>query len=430
MKIKKNNGITLIALVITIIVMLILVAVTITIAVNGGIFKYAGKATRDTKTAKQEEQKIGLGYIQVDNKEYSSFDNYFAGKAEEVFSEIYTETEAYVENGVTTAWIPKGFAVGISEGINKVADGLVIQDRNGNQFVWIPTQASTDEEFEDLRIAITSFNEPLSSGAAQWELDEYSSMKSSVIEKGGFYIGRFEAGIPIAEEPRNYVLSGTDQNLGTNTVVVKRDCYPYNCVSWGNSMTDINNDISTTLYGPPTNVNLGKGAVFLSRNMYQADDDDYGAVSTLCYGVEWDAMLSFIGKINDSDYTSWGNFSTNTGDTWEITRQTAKYSDDYGATWKSISDEIDKKKTKTEEEAILLTTGANDNFKVKNIYDIAGNCNEWTMEACNTNNRTARGGCYRYEGVDEHGPFISFRGPINSTCYNDSFRPALFIKID
>ena len=52
---KRKNGITLIALVITIIVMLILVAVTINIAVNGGLFDYAGKAAQDTETKKQEE---------------------------------------------------------------------------------------------------------------------------------------------------------------------------------------------------------------------------------------------------------------------------------------------------------------------------------------------------------------------------------------
>lgn len=55
---KKNNGITLIALVITIIVMLILVAVTITMAVNGGLFSYAGKATNDTKIKMQEELEL------------------------------------------------------------------------------------------------------------------------------------------------------------------------------------------------------------------------------------------------------------------------------------------------------------------------------------------------------------------------------------
>ena len=56
--IKQAKGITLIALVITIIVMLILVAVTITIAVNGGLFGYASKATKDTEFAKNAEKEL------------------------------------------------------------------------------------------------------------------------------------------------------------------------------------------------------------------------------------------------------------------------------------------------------------------------------------------------------------------------------------
>ena len=61
------NGITLIALVITIIVMLILAAVSITMAVNGGLFGYAGNASQETKIARDEEIEYGnvaddLGY--------------------------------------------------------------------------------------------------------------------------------------------------------------------------------------------------------------------------------------------------------------------------------------------------------------------------------------------------------------------------------
>ena len=55
---RKNKGITLIALVITIIVMLILVAVTISMAVNGGLFGYAGNAARGTEAEKQKETRL------------------------------------------------------------------------------------------------------------------------------------------------------------------------------------------------------------------------------------------------------------------------------------------------------------------------------------------------------------------------------------
>ena len=76
----QKTGITLIALVITIIVMLILVAVTISMAINGGLFEKAGKATGDTKNAMDAEQQLADGRIQIDGKVYESIDDYLAGK--------------------------------------------------------------------------------------------------------------------------------------------------------------------------------------------------------------------------------------------------------------------------------------------------------------------------------------------------------------
>ena len=55
---RQEKGITLIALIITIIVMLILVAVTITVAVNGGLFNYAKKASDNTIEARDAEQEL------------------------------------------------------------------------------------------------------------------------------------------------------------------------------------------------------------------------------------------------------------------------------------------------------------------------------------------------------------------------------------
>ncbi len=55
---KKEQGITLIALIITIIVMLILVAVTVQITINGGIFEKAGEAVGKTKNSMKDEEQI------------------------------------------------------------------------------------------------------------------------------------------------------------------------------------------------------------------------------------------------------------------------------------------------------------------------------------------------------------------------------------
>ena len=77
---NTNKGITLIALVITIIVMLILLSVTISMAVNGGLFNYAGKATGETKNAINAEQQLANGGIEVDGVWYDSIDDYLARK--------------------------------------------------------------------------------------------------------------------------------------------------------------------------------------------------------------------------------------------------------------------------------------------------------------------------------------------------------------
>ena len=55
---KKQNGITLIALIITIIVMLILVAVTISVALNGGLFNNAKDASDKTQRQAEKEELI------------------------------------------------------------------------------------------------------------------------------------------------------------------------------------------------------------------------------------------------------------------------------------------------------------------------------------------------------------------------------------
>ena len=54
-KVKKNNGITLIALIITIIVMLILVGVTITVAMQGGLFNAGREAANKTEIEADRE---------------------------------------------------------------------------------------------------------------------------------------------------------------------------------------------------------------------------------------------------------------------------------------------------------------------------------------------------------------------------------------
>ena len=71
---KKNKGITLIALIITIVVMLILVAVSVNILIKSNLIGNAEKATNAYKTATEEE--INGGKIKIGDTEYDSIDDY------------------------------------------------------------------------------------------------------------------------------------------------------------------------------------------------------------------------------------------------------------------------------------------------------------------------------------------------------------------
>ena len=72
---KKNNGITLVALIITIIVMLILVAVTVSILINSNVIGKAKSAGKDTQTAYNNESNFGER-ITIGETEYNSIDEY------------------------------------------------------------------------------------------------------------------------------------------------------------------------------------------------------------------------------------------------------------------------------------------------------------------------------------------------------------------
>lgn len=74
-KMKKNKGITLIALIITIIVMLILVAVSVRLVINSNILLTAKNAGEKTKSEYKEESSTGTNNIKIDGM---SWEQYFA----------------------------------------------------------------------------------------------------------------------------------------------------------------------------------------------------------------------------------------------------------------------------------------------------------------------------------------------------------------
>ena len=86
---RKNKGITLIALIITIIVMLILVAVSVNIIINSNIIGQAEKAAEGYKTAYEQESNIGQ--VTIGGKTYNSIEDYLAEQGPKEHNFQYTD---------------------------------------------------------------------------------------------------------------------------------------------------------------------------------------------------------------------------------------------------------------------------------------------------------------------------------------------------
>lgn len=229
--------------------------------------------------------------------------------------------------------------------------GLVIEDESGNQFVWIPVEnmnifKTTDWQKNAPKDTIDdTYKEP-----TKEEEEQYQKMYYKVKKYGGFYIGRFEVGDITADTERTTIKN-------SDSIGVKKYLNTYNYVPF--KLSTINKREIT-------------GAKELAINFGK----QYKTVTTsVVYGVQWDAMLRFIvsDTYNVNNSTRWGNYSTS-----EL-----KYTDKIGNTYIKPSGEIR-----------LLQTGSSEETKAKNIYDIAGNEYEWTIETAGTGARSVRGGSY------------------------------------
>ena len=141
------------------------------------------------------------------------------------------------------------------------------------------------------------------------------------------------------------------------------------------------------------------------------------------FGIQWDLVLAYLeaNGVSENDLKvnsgSWGNYSN---EAFDITR--GKYSTDYGANYTTVNGTYPKP-----ESSVLLTTGAVESNSKMNIYDLAGNVWEWTLEKTTNPSYPCanRGGYYDSNGSSY--PASSRYGTSTSySDYNGGFRPALY----
>ena len=320
----------------------------------------------------------------------------------EKFSDIYTETKEYTKDG-QTAWIPEGFAVGVSSKIDDISEGLVITDKIdenhksiGNEFVWIPVATAVSDTEADgttnKAMAIqqedgnyrgllynfdadgsevqskcttttssyrepdilTSYDNSTSNNNGLFTKEslqsEYNKMIESVKIYHGFYVGRYELGLD-----------------GSNNPTSKKD----------------GNGVETADAGSSS---LGNWYGLYSKSKeYAKESDNKSTVSSMLWGNQYDAMLNWMQENGENVYQS----------------NSSKTNDSYD-------------------------TGSEENDFTKNVFDLYGCHYEWTLEAYDSGYRVFRGGSgsniYAPSNRDYRDPIIHYS--------NKSTRLTLYVALD
>ena len=445
-KTKEAKGITLIALVITIIVLLILAGVTIaTLTGDNGILGKANDAKTQTEQAKEDENlKIAIaGSYGTDGKfnlkdlkdnlenQGIDYDKNNTGFPLEVIvngekkkidangnvtvkleSVADSKTNGTVFKDTTTledtygnqVKVPKGFKIA-NDSATDVIGGIVIEDATytntiGSQFVWIPVGTGenaikkANNKTVEIKLSrytfandgtptdqgdniINSYYQELAtSNYGNATAKDIEKFKTSANSNHGYYIGRYEAGVV----DYNSSVSTSNSNNETNwtgytgdniKLVCKKEQQVWNYVTQNKASE-------------------------LSRDMYKSEAK---VTSDLINSYAWDTAIVFIQKCGTESNSSTYSYTAGLSLTSKSEPQTT------GTNILNATKKVDKQ---------------------CNIFDMAGNCFEWTTETSSDSFGpcVGRGDFFSYgDGCTSYRFTYSTSGALS----NCSFRPLLYL---
>ena len=402
-KLTHKRGISLIVLIVTIIVIIILAAaVILTITKNNPVSSAKEATFKEDVTSIQDELSMYLSKKYTDNptsfdkssvnlsgdsmvtelpstKKYKDKVSVVEGNLVKNNSKVNSDEKKWFNevigntSNVKEEWqdtisevkygvpIPIGFTY--KEGTKDT--GLVIQDdEKGNEFVWIPATESTYVKDTSFRGDRPTGDDTLPNGIT----DETADVK----KYGGFYIGRYEAGVPENQ-------TTIDGNSSTSNVegipVSKKGATVWTNINYTNAKASAEKMINNEYL--QTGLLTGK------------------AWDTTCHWIEYSlGSIKASASLTDSRY--------------------------YGNCNNSLAPANENSGTKR-------TAGFSENWKVKNIYDLAGNVCEWTSEACSSC-FIFRGGSFGHGGNTFPVSYRDYNNASNIAAVGLGFRPRLYIK--
>ena len=323
--------------------------------------------------------------------------------------EIATERSIYIDDNRKSVTVPEGYAI-INDSPN-VSDGLVISDvadddlnnsKGGNQFVWIPVDTpvldvSKCEDEMDINDAISESVSnrkypmaiKLADGNYKGVLYRFESINENTAVKVNF-IAYSTTGAE--REPAN--LDDSSANIGDWTQEIYQTEY-------NELVKRVKKDKGFWIARYETSIDSNNVAqskknekVLTNASWYdlytvQKTLTHANTTSHMIWGSQWDQIMIWLKDVKNQTLAEGYKYfvvdSSNMGN--------------YLYTEIKENGENGNNTIKKSGEAFRFKTGELEGTKINNIYDLAGNAWEWTMEANFTTSRTVRGGDCSYDGA-------------------------------
>ena len=405
---KREKGITLIALVITIVVLLILAGVSLSLVIgNDGILtrskdtanKYGRQAENEQQGLNDVETWLGqqfgenagsgenTGVIKVPVNTKATSNGTIDGKEPNINNPIIPKNYIPINSG-NANW---------GDGNNSPAqgsvdNGLVIKDSDNNEWVWIPVEAST---LSNMYVTSTKTDGEGFYVNSSVTTKIYTNTTTIVREGDTVTISRGTPGTTGWRDPDLIVF---DQREAYYKTILEFEDAQSTAEAYSRDYANMIASIQK--YG-----GFYIGRYELSNEGVQKDKESLTNInwyylykkckslnasekveSRMIYSIQWDLACDFISKKGEqksiTDSRSWGNYNDS-------------ISPANKGNYEKASNTASKKKN----------TGSNEAWKANNIYDLAGNCWELCQEAFMNGNRVGRGSTYSNSGLS---------GPVSS----------------